>query len=117
MRARTIMLRFCVVLISAALGVAPVAAFANICPPASSEMHEAMKSGGVPCDMPCKGCADGKASASCVAACMGLIAAMPAPEGVSLPATFVERSPIRAQRMALGTERQPDTPPPKPLLV
>ena len=70
-----------------------------------------------PCDMPCDGCADGKASFSCVAACSGLIAAIPATHVLRLPHTSAHRVMESPNDALVGREREPDKPPPKLILA
>jgi hypothetical protein len=116
-RLRNIAGRILGVLLCAALALAPVGAVTAAEMPAVASHEHAAMNDTTPCDMPCDGCADGKASLSCVAACIGLIAAIPAADALPLPANLAHRVVESANDALVGREREPDKPPPKPILA
>lgn len=110
------MVRVVTALLCAALALAPTVAFAA--PSAATDL--AMMdgdSGSMPCHEPCKGCADRDMALSCIASCMGLVAAVPAVLGEIGADAVGERVLAIARGPLVGTDRQPDTPPPKLFLA
>jgi hypothetical protein len=100
-------------LLSAALALSPVAAFADAVGAAMPpDKHSAAMDETPPCDMPCDGCADGS-SLQCLIACAGLIAALPAVDVVRRPVVHAYRAPASPKTLLSGREREPDKPPPK----
>jgi hypothetical protein len=111
---RTIAGRLLSALLCAALVLSPVTAFGATSAPTT---HDSAMSKSMPCDMPCKGCSDRVPSLSCVAACMGLVAALPSFERARAPRAIAQRVALAVHRTLVGVEREPDTPPPKFVLA
>lgn len=116
-RLRNIAGRILGALLCAALALAPASVVAATEMPADSAHEHALMAETTPCDMPCDGCAGDKTSFSCVAACSGLIAAIPAADVLRLPATLAHRVVDSANDALVGREREPDKPPPKSILA
>ncbi|MBL9095691.1 MAG: hypothetical protein JNK07_02090 [Alphaproteobacteria bacterium] len=103
------------VLLAAALALSPGIAFAGI---GSAHQDAVMTTDtGAPCDMPCDDCGDGKSSAACALACSGLIASIPAPAFAALPTVPAAHAEAILAILFAGREREPDKPPPRPVLA
>ena len=116
-RMRTIAGRFLGALLGAALALSPLAAIEAMAVPAESSSHHAVVPDTPPCDMPCDDCGDGKSSAACALACSGLIASIPAPAFAALPTVPAAHAEAILAILCAGREREPDKPPPRPVLA
>lgn len=103
------------VLLAAALAVSPGVAFASV----GSAHHGAVMTtdAGAPCDMPCDDCGDGASSAACALACNGLIVSIPAPAFAALSTLPAAHAEAILAILSAGREREPDKPPPRPVLA
>lgn len=102
-------------LLIAALALSPVVTFAAAAP--EHPNGGITVDGGAPCEMPCDGCGDGKASPACAVACAGLVASIPRAAIAALPQMRPTRAAAILQVRFAGREREPDKPPPKTVLV
>jgi hypothetical protein len=102
-------------LLAAALALSPVVTFAHASSPPSGDamaMHES-----APCDMPCDDCADEAPSPACMIACSGLIAAIPSIDAVAQPQVAAARAATVLTDLFNDRRREPDKPPPRPILA
>lgn len=102
-------------LLIAALALSPVVTFAA---PAPEHPDGGIAvDGGAPCEMPCDGCGDGKASPACAVVCAGLVASIPRAAIAELPQMRSTRAVAILKIRFTGREREPDKPPPKTVLA
>jgi hypothetical protein len=98
-------------LLVAAVALGPVVTFAAAAP--EHPDGGIAVDGGAPCEMPCDGCGDGKASPACAVACAGLVASILRAAIAALPQTRPTRAAAILKIRFTGREREPDKPPPK----
>ena len=115
--------RFFAALLCIAMMSSPAASFGA---PASAsaaqpQSHDAMnhtaQPGKPPCDMPCGGCADDSGTAACFLACSALTASLPSFAPLHRPAALFQAANRGPSGPFTGRAREPDTPPPKPVLA